>query len=167
MPWCFKVHYDLRVTSIIDCFELFIEKPTSFKERTAIQSTHEHHNLTVKYLASITPALKALSKGYVGRVSDKHITNHCGYLVYLLKLVPVLADRGFKVEESMHGVQRCNIYTSIHERQTTACCWWGLINVFSFWVLETLISSSECSWLCGTQSIDYSVPDDKHIYFAG
>lgn len=25
MPWCFRTHYDLKVTSIIDCFELFIE----------------------------------------------------------------------------------------------------------------------------------------------
>ena len=29
MPWCFRSHYDLRITSIIDCFEVFIEKPTS------------------------------------------------------------------------------------------------------------------------------------------
>ena len=24
MPWCFRSHYDLRVTSIIDCFEVYI-----------------------------------------------------------------------------------------------------------------------------------------------
>ena len=29
MPLCFRLHYDLRVTSIIDCFEVFIEKLTS------------------------------------------------------------------------------------------------------------------------------------------
>jgi len=26
-PFCFQPHYGLRLTSIIDCFELFIEKP--------------------------------------------------------------------------------------------------------------------------------------------
>ena len=29
MPFCFRPHYDLNVTSIIDCFELFIEKPSN------------------------------------------------------------------------------------------------------------------------------------------
>ena len=28
MPFCFQRNYGLRVTSIIDCFELFIEKPS-------------------------------------------------------------------------------------------------------------------------------------------
>ena len=27
MPFCFRAHYGLRVVAIIDCFELFIEKP--------------------------------------------------------------------------------------------------------------------------------------------
>jgi hypothetical protein len=27
-PFCFRPHYGLRVTSIIDCFEFFIEKPS-------------------------------------------------------------------------------------------------------------------------------------------
>ena len=29
MPFCFRVHYGLKVTAIIDCFKLFIEKPSS------------------------------------------------------------------------------------------------------------------------------------------
>ena len=33
MPFCFRVHYGLKVTAIIDCFELFIEKPTSLMAR--------------------------------------------------------------------------------------------------------------------------------------
>ena len=29
MPFCFRPHYGLKVVSIIDCFELFIEKPAN------------------------------------------------------------------------------------------------------------------------------------------
>ena len=35
MPWCFRPHYGLNVTSIIDCFELFIEKPSDLMSRAA------------------------------------------------------------------------------------------------------------------------------------
>ena len=102
MPWCFRSHYDLRVTSIIDCFEVFIEKPTSLMAKSATWSTYKHHN-TVKYLISITPqgTVSFLSKGYRGRVSDKHITEDCGYLYKLQQGDVVLADRGFNVQESV------------------------------------------------------------------
>ena len=46
MPYCFRRHYGLRVTSIIDCFKLFIEKPSN------------------RY------------KGWGGQISDKYITEH-------------------------------------------------------------------------------------------
>lgn len=39
MPWCYHVHYGLNVTSIIDCFEIFIEKPTDFLSKAATWST--------------------------------------------------------------------------------------------------------------------------------
>ena len=29
MPYCFRIHYGLKVTAIFDCFELYIEKPSS------------------------------------------------------------------------------------------------------------------------------------------
>ena len=28
MPFCYRLHYGLKVASIIDCFEIFVEKPT-------------------------------------------------------------------------------------------------------------------------------------------
>ena len=38
MPWCFRSHYGLSVTSIIDCFEIFIEKPMDLMSKTATWS---------------------------------------------------------------------------------------------------------------------------------
>ena len=102
MPWCFRSHYGLKVTSIIDCFELFIEKPCDLMSKAVTWSTYKHHN-TVKYLVSITPqgTVSFISKGYGGRASDKYITENCGYLKKLFPGDVVLADRGFNVEDSV------------------------------------------------------------------
>ena len=42
-----------------------------------------------------------VSKGYGGRVSDKYITEDCGYLHKLQPQDVVLADGGFNVEDSI------------------------------------------------------------------
>ena len=54
MPFCFQPHYGLRVTSIIDCSELFIEKPPNLPTNSYTWSQYKHYN-TAKYLISITP----------------------------------------------------------------------------------------------------------------
>lgn len=48
-----------------------------------------------------------ISKGWGGRVSDKKITDNCGYLNNLLPNDVVLADRGFDIAElvAMKGAQ--------------------------------------------------------------
>ena len=102
MPWCFRPNYGLQVTSIIDCFEAFIEKPGDLLCRAATWSNYKHYN-TVKYLISITPqgTVNFVSKGYGGCVSDKFITENCGYLHKLQPQDVVLADSGFDVEDSV------------------------------------------------------------------
>jgi hypothetical protein len=102
MPWCFRVNYGLTVTSIIDCFEIFIEKPIDLMSKSATWSSYKHHN-TVKYLISITPqgTVSFISKGYAGRTSDRYITENSGYLNFLQPGDVILADRGFNVAESV------------------------------------------------------------------
>ena len=53
MPFCFRNNYGLKVTSIIDCFELFIEKPSNLLAKSCTWSQYKHYN-TAKYLISIT-----------------------------------------------------------------------------------------------------------------
>ena len=89
MPWCFRPHYGLQVSSIIDCFELFVEKTGDLLCRTATWSQYKHYN-TAKYLISITPqgTVNFVFKGYAGKASDK-------FIGYLRKVMPgdvVLAD---------------------------------------------------------------------------
>ena len=102
MPFCFQPHYGLRVTSIIDCFELFIEKPSDLLAKSCTWSQYKHYN-TAKYLISITPQgiISFISNGWGGRASDKHIVEHSAYLNNLLPGDVVLADRGFDVADSV------------------------------------------------------------------
>ena len=71
MPFCFRVHYGLKVMAIIDCFELFIEKPSSLLAKACTWSQYKHYN-TAKYLISITPqgVISFISRGWGGRASD-------------------------------------------------------------------------------------------------
>ena len=53
-------------------------------------------------MGSSTPAQGAISfisKGWGGRVTDKHITEHCGFLNYILPGDVVLADSGFDIQD--------------------------------------------------------------------
>ena len=49
-------------------------------------------------------AISFISKGRGGRVTDKHITDHFGFLDHILPGDVVLADRGFDIQYSV-GIQ--------------------------------------------------------------
>ena len=54
MPRCFKYSFEKKATIIIDCFEIFIERPSNLLARAQTFSNYKHHN-TVKVLIGITP----------------------------------------------------------------------------------------------------------------
>ena len=99
MPIEFKRKYKCCVV-IIDCFEVFIERPSSLKARAQTWSNYKKHN-TVKYLIGITPqgTISFISQGWGGWASDVHITNNCGLMNNLLPGDVILADRGFTIEQ--------------------------------------------------------------------
>ena len=77
---------------------MFCERPSDLMARAQTFSNYKHHN-TVKFLIAITPqgVISFVSKGWGGRVSDKHLTENCGLLNFLLPGDVILADRGFTV----------------------------------------------------------------------
>ena len=69
--------------TIIDCFEVFMERLTNLNARAKTWSNYKHHNC-VKFLISIAPlgAIIFISKGW--GVSDVHITENCGIREYVI-----------------------------------------------------------------------------------
>lgn len=101
MPQCFRKHY-MNVVCIIDCFEIFIERPTSFVVRGATYSNYKKHN-TVKVFVAVTPtgSISFISKGWGGRVSDRMITSKCGFLDKIKYGDGVMADRGLNIGDEL------------------------------------------------------------------
>ena len=102
MPACFQASFGKTVAIIIDCFEVFLERPSNLHARACTWSSYKHHN-TVKVLLGITPlgVISYVSEAWGGRVSDKYIIEHCGMLNHLIHGDVVLADRGFDIFDSI------------------------------------------------------------------
>ena len=100
MPTCFRKNFR-KCAIVIDCFEVFIDRPTSLMARAQTWSNYKKHN-TCKFLIGITPqgSVSFISKGWGGRVSDVHLTENCGLLSKLLPGDVILADRGFTIEKA-------------------------------------------------------------------
>ena len=101
MPASFRdMHPKTRV--IIDCTEIFIEKPNSFRSQSATYTTYESHN-TAKGLVGISPsgAVTFESDLYAGRPSDQQITIDCGILNLVENGDSIMADKEFDIKHNL------------------------------------------------------------------
>lgn len=103
MPECFKKTYpSTRV--IIDCTELFCERPSSLMIQSSMYSSYKHH-VTYKGLIgiSLSGAITFVSQLYPGSISDKEIVSRSGILNDKLwdKNDSVMADRGFLIADEL------------------------------------------------------------------
>ncbi|XP_046392029.1 uncharacterized protein LOC124160260 [Ischnura elegans] len=109
LPIPFRARY-AKVESIIDCFEVEIEKPSNPLSQALTWSEYKKCN-TLKYLVSCTPdgLVNFVSKGYGGRASDAAIVEDCGFLEVLPSGVSVMADRGFKHIDGLLTKKGCQL----------------------------------------------------------
>lgn len=91
-----------EVRHIIDCSEIFLERPSDLNVAAKTWSDYKHHH-TGKFLVSINPSgmINFISECWGGRVSDKVITNQSGFLDVVEPYDTVLADRGFPIREEL------------------------------------------------------------------
>ena len=89
---------------IIDCTELFCQKPSSLTIRSSLFSHYKYH-ITYKGLVEISPsrAITFVSELYDGSTSDAEIVKRCGILNKELwsKDDDVMADRGFTIKKQL------------------------------------------------------------------
>ena len=101
LPKVFKRCFP-RCRVIIDCAEVFIERPGNLKARQVTWLNYKHNN-TFKVLIGISPigAINSLSRAFGGRVSDKVFTQRSGFLELLEYNDQVLADICFLVADDI------------------------------------------------------------------
>lgn len=96
LPPSFRTTKYSQVRHIIDCSEVFIEKPQNLVYQNQCWSDYKHHH-TAKFLLSINPSgmINFVSECWGGRTSDKHITLHLGFMDLIEPFDCIMADKGF------------------------------------------------------------------------
>lgn len=104
MPMCFRSLYP-NCKVIIDCFEIFCDRPKNLTKQASVYSNYKHHP-TVKTLIGITPhgCTSFISKTFLGRQTDKNIVIESGFLAKLKRGDGVMADRGFLIGEILQAI---------------------------------------------------------------
>ena len=101
MPQCFRDTYP-STKVIIDCTELFCQRPSSLTIQSSLFSHYKHH-VTYKGLVGIAPsgAITFVSELFDGSISDIEMVKRSGMLQKELweDGDSVMADRGFTITE--------------------------------------------------------------------
>ncbi len=101
LPAIFKLHFP-RLTGIMDCFEMFIDRPKNLKARAEVYSNYKKHS-TVKVFIVCSPrgAVTYLSTAWGGRASDVEMVRASDFISpkYHQPRDQLLADRGFTLVE--------------------------------------------------------------------
>ena len=101
LPEVFKEQY-ATTRALIDCSEIFIEKPQNPDTQSQTWSSYKHHN-TLKFLLAVTPngVPSFVSDCYGGRTSDKELTNLSGILSsnHFEHGDSVMVDKGFDIDD--------------------------------------------------------------------
>ncbi|XP_065681528.1 uncharacterized protein LOC136095184 [Hydra vulgaris] len=112
IPENFKMTFP-STRCIIDCTELFCQKPSSLRQQSSLFSNYKHH-VTYKGLLGNSPsgAITFISQLYDGSISDKEIVIKSGFLNKELwdENKSVMDNRGFTISDILKTINvRLNI----------------------------------------------------------
>ena len=97
LPDSFKDDAECQhVRVILDCYEVWIEKPSSLSLNAAMYSDYKGHT-TYKVLVGVTPTgyISFVSDAFPGAISDPAITHQSGLLDGMEEGDFIMADKGF------------------------------------------------------------------------
>ncbi|XP_014678536.1 PREDICTED: uncharacterized protein LOC106818335 [Priapulus caudatus] len=91
-----------KLRCIIDCTEMFIDRPRDMEMQGHTYSDYKRHN-TLKFLVAIAPngAISYISEAWGGRASDRFIVQESGFLDLIEPTDEVMADRGFPIKSDL------------------------------------------------------------------
>jgi hypothetical protein len=111
LPAAFKYQYS-KVTTIVDCFEIFIDRPSSPKTRAEVYSNYKKHS-TAKVFIACTPlgSIGYLSPSWGGRATDLDIVRSDDFIdtKYHMPGDQIMADRGFTLQDDFAAACGCEI----------------------------------------------------------
>ncbi len=103
MPETFRKTYP-STRCIIDCTELFCQRPSSLSIQSSLYSSYKHH-VTYKALIGIAPsgAITFVGQLFDGSISDREIVQRSGILNSALwdEGDSLMADRGFTIADDL------------------------------------------------------------------
>lgn len=104
VPSYFRSTFKESISIIVDCFEIFIERPGVLRAAAQGFSYYKHH-ITLKYLIgiSVTGVILFVSIGFGGRASDKEVVSKSGFLNKIQEGDVVLADKGFLIKDELEA----------------------------------------------------------------
>ncbi|KAK3093535.1 hypothetical protein FSP39_016909 [Pinctada imbricata] len=108
IPSGFRDYRNCRI--VIDCTELYTEKPSSLVAQWLTWSEYKHSN-TFNILIGVAPngLVTFVSRLWCGNASDRHIVQHDDLLPKLSPGDMVMADKGFTIEDLLPADVDLNI----------------------------------------------------------
>ena len=85
----------------MDCTELLIDMPTSYRSQSQAFSSHKHQTRVSWNITKCNGVITFVSDLYAGRFSDKKITKDCAIYDLLEPGDSIIAGRGFTLEDNL------------------------------------------------------------------
>ena len=89
MPVSFRSKFGCKITAVIDCLDLFIDRPSNLQKPQYCKISHWYYSSSKNLFH------------FKGRTSDQFITENSNFQKYVQYVDVIMADRGFNIAETL------------------------------------------------------------------